>query len=79
MTFAAWLDTLIEEKGIEGRFIEVEGDSGLNIIPMDFLIEAIKSAPKHEQAGIKNALVRIDFSNGDVMGYFNHLAKAIAA
>jgi hypothetical protein len=34
-------------------------------------------APEHEQAAIKNTIVRIDFANGDVMHYFKHLAGAL--
>ncbi len=78
-TFNKWFDALVSEKGVADRTIEVEGPSGLNIMPMEVLTDAIKSAPKAEQASIKNTLVMIDFKNGDVMHFFNHLAKAIAA
>lgn len=78
MTFNKWLDTLVEEKNIADRTIEVEGASGLNIVPMEILVDAIKSAPAAEQAKIKHTLVAIDFKNGDVMHFFSHLAKAIA-
>ena len=78
MTFSKWLDTLVEEKNIADRAIEVEGASGLNVMPLEILTDAIKAAPAAEQAQIKNTLVMIDFKNGDVMHFFNHLAKAIA-
>lgn len=78
-TFAKWLDTFTTEKGldIEQVFV-VEGNSGENHIPLGCVLEAIKSAPAHEQAGIKNMIVKIDFHNGDVTKYFAHLAQAIA-
>ena len=77
--FQKWFDTFIDEKGLDrDEIIEVEGESGLNMMPLQVLIDAINSAPKHEQAGIKTMIVRIDFANGDVMHYFNHLAKALA-
>jgi len=78
--FDKWLDTLIEEKGldIEDTF-EVNGSEwGWNFIPLGCVIEAIKSTHKVEQARIKDMLVKIDFVNGDIMDYFKHLAKAIA-
>ena len=80
MTFTKWIDTLIEEKNLDTEFtvFEVEGESGMNFIPMGCVIEAIKSAPKHEQVSIKNMLVRIDFKNGNIVDYFKHLAQAIA-
>jgi len=77
-TFSKWIDVLVSEKGITDRMIEVEGASGLNIIPLEIIIDAIKSAPKQEQEKIKTTLVMIDFKNGDVMHFFKHLAGAIA-
>lgn len=79
MTFNNWIDTFISEKGISlSKIIEVEGDFGLNMIPVECLIEAIKAAPEQERRQIKAMIVKIDFMNGDVMDFFKHLAKAIA-
>lgn len=79
MTFTKWLNTFVEEKGLfTDQMISVEGASGVNMIPLECLLDAIKSAPKHEQNSIKMTLVKIDFMNGDVMHFFRHLAKAIA-
>ena len=80
MTFAQWLDTFIDEKGIDTeRVLTAEGPSGLNSIPIGCLVDVMKSAPAHEQKGIRAMLVKIDFHNGDVVDYFRHLAQAIAA
>lgn len=77
--FAKWLDTFLSEKGIDAEeTLDVEGPSGLNVIPVGCVVEAMKVAPEHEQAGIKSMLVRIDFKNGSVTHYLAHLAKAIA-
>jgi len=79
MTFAKWIDTFIEEKEIDpDEYMEIEGPSGLNMIPVSALVVAIKSVPASERASIKDVIVRIDFVNGDVRGYFRHLAQAIA-
>jgi hypothetical protein len=80
MNFSKWIDTLIEEKGIdaESEIFEVEGASGMNIIPLGCVIEAIKSASTNEQKAIKTMLVKIDFVNGNICDYFKHLAQAIA-
>lgn len=79
MNFAAWIDTFLQEKGTDlDQFLEVEGDSGLNMIPVGVVVEAIKDAATHEQVQIKNMLVKIDFVNGDHMDFIKHLAKAIA-
>ncbi len=80
MRFNKWLDTLIEEKEIDpDAFVfEKSGPSGVNFIPLAVVLEAIKGAPKHEQKGIQTMLVKIDFMNGNIVDYFNHLASALA-
>ena len=77
--FKSWLDTFISEKGINtARILEAEGESGTNFIPVGVIIEHCYIANVSEQAMIKNTLVKIDFHNGDVYHFFNHLAQAIA-
>jgi len=82
MTFAKWIDTFLAEKGIEGdEMLICEGASGANFIPVEILVDEIKSAPANEQAGIKNMLVRIDFAapgRKPVMDYLQHLGQDIA-
>ena len=80
MNFSKWLDTFVEEKRLNTDFVfEVMGSEwGMNYIPLNVLIEQIKSAPSNERNAIKKMIIKIDFVNGDVMDYFNHLAKAIA-
>jgi hypothetical protein len=79
VSFKNWLNRLVNEKGINCDYtIEVTGNSGMNFIPVQCLLDMILSAPKHEQDSIKIAIVRIDSTKGFVMDYFKHLAKAIA-
>jgi len=79
MNFNKWLDTLIEEKNINtDQIIEVDGDFGVNMIPVAIVLNAIKAAPQQERAQIKTILVKIDFANGDVLHFIRHLAKALA-
>jgi hypothetical protein len=80
MNFSTWLDTFLEEKGIDmDQIMEIHGEFyGTNFIPVSELINQIKQAPLSEKHGIKNMLVRIDFYNANVMDYLKHLAKAIA-
>jgi hypothetical protein len=79
MTFSKWLDTFNAEKNIDlDTVLEVEGQSGPNFIPVQILVDAIKAAPASEQKGIKHMIVRLDFLNKDVVGYYRHLAQAIA-
>ena len=75
-----YLNNLISEKdGISmDTDIEVEGPSGTNFMVLKNVVDMILIAPEYEQKEIRNVLVKIDFHNGDVMHFFNHLAKAIA-
>lgn len=78
-TFDEWLDMFISEKEIDtDTIIEVEGPSGLNIMPVGVVIEHIKITTPEEQHQIKDILVKIDFFDGDVLHFFRHLAQAIA-
>ena len=74
----SYFENLIEEKNLNGITLEVEGKNGLNIIPIEVLLDYILLAPIQEQRAIKDMLVKIDFLNGNVVNYFKHLAKAIA-
>ncbi|BBX87977.1 hypothetical protein [Mycolicibacterium aubagnense] len=78
--FTAWLDTFVDEKGLdlEHRF-DVEGPEwGWNSIPLSVVIDTAKQTSSAEQEQIKSTLVAIDFKNGDVLHFFEHLAKALA-
>lgn len=77
--FERWLDTFIDEKEINTEeLFEVEGESGTNLIPLACVLDAIKSTSKVEQQAIKIMLVKLDFINADCLGYFKHLAQALA-
>ena len=73
-----YFERLVEEKGISGYMLKVEGNSGINLIPVEVLIDYIMASPICEQKAIKNMLVKIDFLNGNIVNYLKHLAKAIA-
>ena len=78
--FSKWLDTFLSEKGVDTEHIfEVEGPRwGTNVIPFSVVVAAAKTASLREQMIIKDTLVKIDYRNGDVMHFFNHLAQGLA-
>jgi len=77
--FTQWLDTLVEEKGYDPEALfEVEGASGTNWMPLAVVLDAIKQTSPQEQKAIQTVLVRLDFMNRDCLGYFKHLAQALA-
>jgi hypothetical protein len=78
--FDKWLDTFLEEKGIdlEDDFTVQGAFYGDNYMTYEVVVEHIKIAPKHEQKKIKDMLVKIDFKNGDVKHFLRHLGQALA-
>lgn len=79
MNNANWIDTFIEEKELDlNHDYEVQGEGGLNIIPLGCIIEMIKTCGAVEFGKIKATLVKIDFLNGDVHHFFNYLAQGAA-
>jgi hypothetical protein len=80
MSFNEWLKTFVIEKNLNTETVlEVEGaEWGLNIIPLEVVLEHIRMATPDIQTKIKNELIKIDLRNGDVMDYFRWLAIPIA-
>lgn len=77
-SFNQWLDTFIQEKGIDLDYTFTIEDEGItHIFELGNVIENIKTTSKEEQNAIKDMIVKIDFYNGDVVDYFKHLAKAL--
>ena len=73
-TMKNYLINLIEEKGQSlDSEIQIEGHFGLTYgMLVDFICEA-----KQYHGQIRNTLVAIDFKNGDVFHYLNHLANGM--
>ena len=77
-SFNQWLDTFIQEKGIDLDYTFTIEDEGItHIFELGNVIENIKATSKEEQNAIKDMIVKIDFNNGDVVDYFKHLSKAL--
>jgi len=69
-----YLKTLIEEKGrdLDDEII-IDGHIGLTY---RMLVDYIHEAKRYHRP-IRNALVTIDFRNGDVFHYLDYLAKGM--
>lgn len=75
--FQRWLETFIDEKGLDlDHEFTVEHGEDIHFLTLEFLVQIILKAPKHEQMQIRQKFVYIDFRNGDVMHFFNFLAGA---
>ena len=69
-----YLTNLITEKGTDlEATIQLDGHFGLTY---EMLVDFICSATEYHSQ-IKNTLVQIDFLNGDIFHYLNHLAQGM--
>lgn len=69
-----WIDLYLEEKQLPETEWNFELAGTLHFIDSIRVIQLIKESSKAEQAIVKNALIRIDFANGNVLNYLKHLA-----
>jgi len=76
--FEKWIDTFIEEKGIDTHEqFKITNGSISKVFSYEDVLTAIKTTSKDEQAEIKNMLVAIDYKNGDIKDYLRHLSKVL--
>ena len=80
--FNQWLEVFLDEKGYDladqAFTCEIGGFWGTAIVGGDVLLNAFESAPISELEVIKRTLVKIDFVNGRIHDYFQHLATALS-
>ena len=80
MNFNTWFETFCEEKQIDmDRIFKFDDHNGFNVMPVGCVYEAVLSCSAREKAQIKDVLVKIDYANGDVYHFLEHLAKGLAA
>ena len=70
--------TFFNEKNLDFQYYTVNSPNGTpNIIPSTVVIDAIKHTKGQEAAEIKDMLIKIDFFNGNIHNYLQHLAQAL--
>ena len=76
-----YLKVFFDEKDLDERTYEVSGPSGMvHIIPSAVVIETILNMPHgDERKQVASIIQKIDFCNGDLHHFLEHLAKALAA
>lgn len=78
MSFNSWLDTFIEEKGIDTHNIFEFKENGMtHLVETACVVAWIKNLNAAAKAKIKSNFVKIDFCNGDPMHFFEYLAKGM--
>jgi hypothetical protein len=76
-----YLTDLFTEKGYNlDHVLEVpsKGIYGTNYIPLESVIEFVCKLDKDTRVKIRKTFVMIDFKNGDIMHFVNHIAKGMA-
>jgi len=74
-----FIATFFAEKDLDDRIYEVESANGtLNLISTANVIEKIGMTSGTERQQIENILRQLDFRNGDIHHFLNHLAQAMA-
>lgn len=80
--FNKWLDTFLDEKGIDLKdqifTCDIGGFWGHCIMEGGVLLDALRKCPKSEEKKIKATIVKLDFCNAPVLPFFQHLACGLA-
>ena len=74
-----FFETFFSEKDLTDEVYTVTSENGTpNIIPSSVVIEAVKRTRGEEAQKIETILRKIDFLNGNVHHFLQHLAQAMA-
>ena len=74
-----FFNRIFDEKNLENRIYEVAAPQGtMNFIETDMVIAKIKTTQGEEAQKIETVLRKIDFANGNVHHFLNHIAQAMA-
>ena len=74
-----FFNRFFDEKNLENRIYEVAAPQGtMNFIETDMVIAKIKTTQGEEAQKIETVLRTIDFTNGNVHHFLNHIAQAMA-
>ena len=74
-----FFNRFFDEKNLENRIYEVAAPQGtMNFIETDMVIAKIKTTQGEEAQKIETVLRTIDFANGNVHHFLNHIAQAMA-
>ncbi|MBO8172433.1 MAG: hypothetical protein H0Z33_11120 [Bacillaceae bacterium] len=71
------LQKFFEEKDLPSRTFTVKHNGETHIVDSEFLKDVIiNHTPAHEQEQIRAIIAKIDFQNGDINQFLEHLATA---
>lgn len=74
-----YFNRFFSEKNLGSRTYEIEHNGQLHLVDSEVVIEAICGTTGREKAQIESTLQKIDFHNGDVHHFLEHLARGLVA
>ena len=78
MAMIPYLETFFAEKDLpEANWELVDENGWTHVIGSAVVLEHLAIAPVEEQEAIANIIRKIDFNNGDVNHFLQHLANAL--
>jgi hypothetical protein len=73
-----YLETFFEEKQLPVKSWEIECNGTVHLFDTEVVIEAIMNTPENVKAQIADVLRKIDFHNGDVNDFLEHVSLGLA-
>jgi len=77
-SFSNWFAVFLEEKGLSNLVIEFENEQGWNYFPVQVIAEFLSSRPQEIQEEVRAKSTVLDFYNGEISHFLEHVAKGIA-
>lgn len=78
MAFIPYLETFFAEKDLIDETWTLTDETGtVHVIGSDVVLEEVANASADEQNAIANIIRKIDFHNGNVNHFLQHLANAL--
>ena len=72
-----FIRTMLEEKGLLNELLEIEVDGELHFMTVEVVVEFVEESSQKIKNQVINTLSQIDFMNGSVLDFIEHLAVGI--
>ncbi|MHA1984998.1 MAG: hypothetical protein ACW98D_00005 [Promethearchaeota archaeon] len=76
--FGIWFSKFIKEKGLDSTIFEFETKEKWNIFPLSVLYEYVIHLPSYFQTRVKQTLIQLDLSNGNIRQFLKEFTILMA-
>lgn len=73
----SFIRKMLEEKELIDGVLEFEHSNISHIMPIEVVVEFVENSPKTIETQINSKLSIIDFKNGNILDFIEHIAKGI--